>query len=192
MSQHKGFQVEVSKEVIRRAKRGEVDAFEQIYLTYFTASHALAMRICGQTAMAEDIVQESFIKMMHNIQKYRGDGLFAGWLSRIVTQKTINRIKGNAKVHLVGDEVLDNKESKDLFSYNWLDACSDIEALLENLSAVSRAVFLLHEVEGFNHKEIAELFDKTESFSKVTLSRAYAKLRKVVTMPQKESESAFK
>jgi len=186
MSQDKGFQLEVSKDIIRRAKRGDMEAFEQIYVAYVDASYSLALRICGQPAMAEDIVQESFIKMMHKIDSYRAEGLFAGWLSRIVTHETIDRIKGNTKVHLLGEEGFENEESTDLFSYNWLDACNDLDNLISNLSTTARAVFLLHEIEGFNHKEIAALFDKTESFSKVTLSRAYATLKAVAIATQQE------
>jgi RNA polymerase sigma-70 factor (ECF subfamily) len=67
-----------------------------------------------------------------------------------------------------------------LFNYNWLESCRDIESLTCQLSNTNRAVLLLHEVEGYSHKEIAKLFDKSESFSKVALSRAYAALRQIV------------
>ena len=192
MSLDKGFQVEVSKTVIRQAKRGDIAAFEHIYLVYADACYSLANRICGQSSMAEDIVQESFIKMMQKIKHYRAEGLFAGWLSRIVTHETIDRIKGNSKVHWLGEDNLEFEESNDLFSYNWLEACSDLDNLISHLSATARAVFLLHEVEGLSHKEIATLFDKTESFSKVTLSRAYATLKSVASAIQQENQDAFK
>jgi len=192
MSKNKGFQQEISTELIRQAQRKDMNAFEQIYVTYADACYGLALRICGQPAVAEDIVQESFMKLMNRIDTYRADGLFAGWLSKIVTYETINRLKANNKVYSLTEEQMLAEEAVDLFDCNWLEACLDLDSLLDNLSATARAVFILHEVEGFNHKEIADFFFRTESFSKVTLSRAYKLLRDVVATAEQESKYALK
>jgi RNA polymerase sigma-70 factor (ECF subfamily) len=177
----KGFSIEISHEVIRQAKEDNLDAFEEIYNTYSKACYLLAWRVCGQEAMAQDIVHDVFIKVMHKIKDFRSDGYFVGWIRQIVVRETINRVKSESRLHLITNEELCNEKCTDLFNYNWLESYRDIESLTCHLSATSKAVLLLHEVEGYNHKEIANFFDKSESFSKVTLSRAYAVLKKIVS-----------
>jgi len=184
-----GFSVEVSLDVIRQAQQGDIDAFEQIYHTYAEACYSLSWRICGQEVMAQDLVQDVFIKVINKINNYRADGVFAGWLRKIVVREAINKIKAETKLHLVTDDDLSQQECTDLFDCNWLESCLDLETLTNQLSVTSRAVFMLHEVEGYNHKEIANFFNKSESFSKVTLSRAYIALRQSVT--SQESTNAF-
>lgn len=161
------------------AQKGDMDAFEHIYRIYCSASYSLSYRICGQKAMAEDSVQESFIKIMKRIKQFKNEGSFAGWCRRIVMFETINRVKNLSRLTLVGNNVLENTTDVSLFDHNWLDNRIDLEKLIQQLSPLSRAVFFLHEIEGYTHKEIAQLFDKSVSFSKVTLSRAYALLRQV-------------
>jgi RNA polymerase sigma-70 factor (ECF subfamily) len=175
-----GFQQQLPNEVIRQAQAGDMLAFETIYNTYANACYSLALRISGNAALAQDIVQEVFIKIINKISSFRNEGYFAGWVRRIVANETINRIKSETRLHLVGEEEALNCPSGDLFEQDWLSACRDLDTLVTKLSATSRAVLLLHEVEGYSHKEIAELYGKSESFSKVTLSRAYASLKKIV------------
>jgi RNA polymerase sigma-70 factor (ECF subfamily) len=129
--------------------------------------------------MAQDIVQNSFITIMKAVTNFRGDGSFAGWIRRIVANETINKIRQQRRLQLVSDEHLPEFESNNLFDGNWLDSCRDLEYLLTRLKSEARAVLLLHEIEGYNHREIAEMFGKSESFSKVTLSRAYSQLKQV-------------
>ena len=164
MTKITGFSVEISLAVIRQAQQGDIDAFEQIYHTYAKACYSLAWRICGQEVMAQDLVQDVFIKVINKINNYRADGVFAGWLRQIVVRETINKIKAETKLHLVTDEDLSQQECTDLFDCNWLESCRDLETLTNQLSVTSRAVLLLHEVEGYNHKEIAKFFNKSESF----------------------------
>ncbi len=116
---------------------------------------------------------------MAGIGSYRNKGSFPGWIRRIVANETINRIKSESRLKLVTEETNFEPESENLFDHNWLSACRDLDNLLSHLSVTARAVLLLHEVEGYSHFEIAQLYEKSESFSKVTLSRAYNKLRQV-------------
>jgi len=176
-----GFSVEISHEVICAAQENNLDAFKEIYDAYSKACYSLAWRICGQEATAQDIVQDVFIKIIDKIKYFRAEGFFVGWIRQIVVRETINRIKSESRLHLVTNEELFNEECTDLFSYNWLESCLDIESLTRQLSATSKAVLLLHEVEGYSHKEIAKFFDKSESFSKINLSRAYAILKKTAS-----------
>lgn len=185
-----GFQQQVTKELIKQAQTGDMLAFEKIYKTYASACFQLAFRISGNKILAQDIIQEVFIKVINKITDYRDEGNFAGWIRRITSNETINRIKSENRLHLVGEELSETYPSNDLFDHDWLSACRDLERLLSQLSTTSRAVLLLHEVEGYKHKEIAQIFEKSESFSKATLSRAYASLRKIIL--KQEQKNAFK
>jgi len=176
-----GFSIEVPQEVVRQAQAGDINAFEEIYNTYSKACYLLAWRISGNEQVAQDLVQDTFIKVMNKINKYRFDGLFAGWLRQITVREAINKIKAETKLHLITEEEIHHEKCKDLFNYDWLDSCHDLEVLTRQLSKTARAVLFLHEVEGYNHKEIASFFNKSESFSKVTLSRAYNTLKQNIS-----------
>lgn len=171
-----GFQQHLSQGVIQQAQAGDILAFETIYLTYADASYNLAFRICNNQALAQDIVQEAFIKVMNKLNKFKHDGAFAGWVRRIVANETINRVKSESLLRLVSDDEILEQQETNLFGTEWLSACSDLEFLLKSLPIMSRAVIILHEIEGYKHKEIAGFFGKSESFSKTTLSRAYSSL----------------
>ena len=174
------------------AKKGDMDAFEQIYRTYSSASYSLSYRICGQKTMTEDSVHEAFIKIMKNINQFKNEGSFAGWCRRIVTFETINRVKQASRLSLLGNEVLENTSNSDLFDHNWLENRIDFEMLIQQLSPLFRAVFTLHEIEGYSHKEIAKLFSKSVSFSKVRLSRTYMNLKQLALSAKQEQPDAPK
>ena len=180
-----GFNQTVAKELIALAKKGDMKAFEHIYRTYAAASFSLSYRICGQKAMAEDSVHDAFIKIMKKIGQFKYEGSFAGWCRRIVTFETINRVKQANRLSLVGAEVPENRAHQNLFDQDWLSNHIDLEKLVQQVTPLSRAVFFLHEVEGYSHKEIGQFFGKSTSFSKVTLSRTYTKLRQLA-VPSKQ------
>lgn len=190
MTSATGFQQQLSMDLIQRAKTGDMLAFGTIYDTYADASYNLAWRISNNKILAQDIVQEVFIKIINNIGSYRSEGSFAGWIRRIVANETINRIKLESRLHLVGEENIEDYPASNLFGHNWVNTCRELDNLVARLSITSRAVLLLHEVEGYNHKEIAKMYDKSESFSKVTLRRAHISLRKMILA--QEQRSAFK
>jgi len=187
MTTASGFQQNLPEEIIRRAQTGDMLACEKIYRTYSKACFNLALRICSNKAMSQDIVQDVFIKVISRISSYKHQGSFAGWLRRIVAHETVNRIKSENRVHLVSVDETFDIESNNLFNQEWLISCKDLESLLNKLPTTSRAVLWLHEVEGFNHKEIATLYNKSESFSKVTLSRAYTSLKANVLRQEKRN-----
>ncbi|WP_196139074.1 RNA polymerase sigma factor [Aliikangiella sp. G2MR2-5] len=175
-----GFSQTLPEELIERAKLGDRSAFEQIYCTYAKACYNLAYRVCQQPALAQDIVQDCFVKLMQKIGQYKGEGYFSGWLRRIVANETINRVRKQNRLTLVGDDesgMLDSAVT--VFDSRWVLSEDRLTELLGKLSLNARAVLWLHEVEGYSHQEIAEMFGKSESFSKVTLSRAYSQLRKM-------------
>jgi len=185
-----GFQKQLAQVVIDKAIKGDMSALETVYLTYADACFSLAYRISQDQALAQDIVQEAFIKVMNKVCDFKSNGSFAGWIRRILVNETINRVKSNSILKLVADTEVEESASNDLFDFNWLITCHDLDEILKNLPTQSRAVLLLHQVEGYTHKEIADLYGKSESYSKVTLNRAYKNLKKCVL--EQEKCNAFK
>lgn len=168
----------VTNDVISRAKTGDHSAFKDIYNAYSAIAFTVAIRIVKQQELAQDVVQEAFIKVFRHISTYEGDVVFMAWFKRIVINEAINKLKAQNK--FVSDiEEYDDNNNESLFNENWLNAQQDLQSLLAQLSVEYRAVFVLHEVEGYKHKDIAVLLGKSESYSKVTLMRCYKKLREL-------------
>jgi RNA polymerase sigma factor (sigma-70 family) len=167
-----GFGAEIDDLTLARARRGDGAAFEQIYRRYSRAAFSLALRLCGRSDMAEDVVQEAFLKAMEKLSSYRGDAPFGAWLKRLVANSAIDRLR--AEKRWVDPEFAAVPEPQH-------DAGSEaqVEALglLARMSAPARAALVLHELEGYSHTELAALFGRSESYSKSLLSRGIARLR---------------
>lgn len=168
-----GFGQELDALTLARARRGEHAALEAIYARYARACYTLALRILGEAAAAEDVVQDVFVRLLTTIRGFRGDAPFGAWLKRMTANATIDVVRRNRR-H--GDDdveaVLDATSSASHDGEGAVDAWS----LLQKLPTRARAVLLLHEVEGYTHKELGELFGQSESYSKSILARALKRL----------------
>jgi RNA polymerase sigma factor (sigma-70 family) len=175
MNHATGFGAEIDELVLARARRGDGAAFEQIYRRYARSAYTLALRLSGRPDMADDVVQEAFLKAMEKLGSYRGDAPFGAWLKRLVANCAIDRLR--AERRWVDPEFAGVMEPQQ-------DAGgeSQVEALglLARMTAPARTVLVLHELEGYSHTELAELFGRSESYSKSLLSRAIARLRGLV------------
>ena len=185
-----GFRKQLPIEVIKRAKNGDVCAFEDIYHAYKDASYSLAYRLTYNTAVAEDITQEAYLKVFKSIVAYDFKGSFAGWIRRIVVNESINHLKSKYKLSILLDNDIAERELSSLFDTQWLIDLIELDSYLNRLPVISRMVMVLHEIEGYKHKEIANTFNKSESFSKMTLKRAYSELQELVKA--EEIKNAFK
>ena len=167
-----GFGAELDEVTLARARRGDGAAFESIYRCYSRPAYTLALRLCGRPDLAEDVVQEAFLKAMEKLASYRGEAPFGAWLKRLVANSAIDRLR--AERRWVDPEFAGVGEPQQ-------DAGSEaqVEALglLSRMSAPARAALVLHELEGYSHTELAALFGRSESYSKSLLSRAIARLR---------------
>ena len=169
-----GFGVELDAMTLARAKRGDGGAFERIYRTYSRPAYTLALRLTGRPDVAEDVVQEAFMKAMEKLGSFRGDAPFGAWLKRLVANSSIDRLRADKRwVDGDAETLLLPAES---------GAETQIEALglLARMTAPARTALVLHTIEGYNHAELAELFGKSESYSKSLLSRAIGRLRGVL------------
>lgn len=168
-----GFGQELDRITLERARRGDTDACAAIYRRYGTACYNLALRILGERAAAEDVVQEVFLKMMNTLSGFRGDAPFGVWLKRMTANATIDALRASQRFADEDPEtVFASMVSRGADADQRVDAFS----LLMRLPSRARAVLILHELEGYTHKELSELFGQSESYSKSILARALKKL----------------
>jgi RNA polymerase sigma-70 factor (ECF subfamily) len=164
---------------IHRAKSGDLAALERVYRAYEGTVYTLARRICRIPEDAEEAMQETFLEVCRSIGKFRGTGpgSLTAWIKRIASSKALIRIRYE-KYRETEEFHEDGSWAGRLDGDTGLQL--DLEAALHRLSDTSRAVVWLHDVEGYTHEEIAEQMGKTVSFSKSQLSRAHARLRKML------------
>jgi RNA polymerase sigma factor (sigma-70 family) len=178
--------IEIDPGIIRRAAVGEARAHEIIYRAFATPVYSICLRFTKAPAHAEDLVQETFIEIMRSIASFRGDAALGSWIRRIAVTKSLMFLRsawtkrGQALADGWDDVTAGEAVSHGISSHP--DDAMDLDAALASLPDVSRAVIWLHDVEGFTHKEIADLMGKTESFSKSQLSRAYQRLRPMLSV----------
>jgi RNA polymerase sigma-70 factor (ECF subfamily) len=161
---------------IQRAKTGDLEALEQVYRAYEGVVYTLARRICRTAEDAEDVLQETFLEVCRSIGRFRGTepGSLTAWIKRVAASKALMRVRREkyreADDLSDGDEVLGRRDPDVALQL-------DLEEALGRLSARSRTVVWLHDVEGYTHEDIAELMGMTVSFSKSQLARAHSRLR---------------
>ena len=182
-----GFGQALDRVTLERARRGDMAAFAVIYDRFGTSCYNLALRVLGEPAAAEDVVQDVFLKMFATLRGFRGDAPFGAWLKRMTANATIDVLR--ARQRFRDDDVDALFEALPAPAAGAEDR-ADAWALLMGLPPRAHAVLILHEVEGYTHRELAQLFGQTESYSKSILARALKRLNAVaLTVDAKEAAS---
>lgn len=144
-----------------------------IYKQFAGQVYSLGLRICQDATEAEDVLQDTFVDVFRKLGQYRGDAPFWFWLRQIAVNTALLRIRQrrnwDVALELVSQETASSADPV---------VHLDLENVLAALPVISRTVLLLHEVEGYTHREIGRLMGKSESFSKSQLARAHERLRK--------------
>jgi RNA polymerase sigma-70 factor (ECF subfamily) len=171
----------VDAEVVRRARGGDGDAFGTIVETYRDRLFGLALGIVRNTAAAEDIVQEAFVKAYRNLRRFRGDSSVYTWLYRIAVNTAHNHLRRERRAGRVDfEEVAPVIAAKDP---NPADRAADselgeaIDGAIQRLPRRQREVFILHYFERMTHREIAEVLGVTEGAVKASFFHAIRKLK---------------
>ncbi len=183
--------------ILARARRGDIKAHEILYRTYGGAVYSLARHLVRQDAIADEILQETFVEVISKIDGFKGNGSFAGWLRRIAVNKCLMHLRSSWHRRSQplefpgesGQEPVENHGSGNP-APETVQEQMDLEAALANLPAKARAVVWLHDVEGYTHGEIGQMMSKTASFSKSQLARAHEKLRDLLATAN-ENESCM-
>jgi len=153
-------------------------ACERIYRKFHKQAFHVALRVCNNRELAQDVTQEAFISAFKRLQQYRGDSPFWGWLRRVIINHAISALRKLPR-HDIAE--LEDYMASGIGDQDGIGHCMDLEQALQQLTDEDRMVVWLHDVEGYKHSEIAEFVGKTESYSKTRLSRARARLRMLIS-----------
>jgi RNA polymerase sigma-70 factor (ECF subfamily) len=173
-----GFDIDLDELTLAGARRGDMRACEKIYRKFHTPAFTVAVRICKCRELAQDVTQEAFISAFKRMHQFRGDSPFWGWLRRVIVNHAISALRKLPRHDAVE---LEDYMAPSGGDQDRLGHCMDLEQALGQLSDEDRMVVWLHDVEGYKHREIAQLAGKTESYSKTRLNRARARLRVLIS-----------
>lgn len=157
-------------DLIKGCIEGDRRMQKQLYDQFSPKMYAVCLRYMGNADDAQDILQEGFIKIFKNLERFRGDGSFEGWVRRIFVNTAIEHIR-KKKLNLSLTEKEDTIEFKSVSAIDNINE-KDLLKIVRDLSPGYRSVFNLYVVEGFSHKEIGELLGINEGTSKSQLARA--------------------
>jgi RNA polymerase sigma-70 factor, ECF subfamily len=163
-------------DLIARVRAGEPAAERELYDEHVERVYRLAYRLAGDDELARDITQETFIRVFERLHEFRGEARFSTWLHAIALSMALNALR---KVKRLRREV-DLEEGMDVSGTTRAaepDLKQRLAAAIDALPAGYRAVFVMHDVEGFTHEEIGGALGVETGTSKAQLSRARSKLR---------------
>ena len=165
------------------AATGDLCAFERIYTTHLPRVHGLVRRMTGGRD-TDEITQDVFVRAWQKLASFRGDSAFGTWLHRLAVNVVIERFRSEAtrrqRLH-DGEAIFDTLPGP----AHGGDLRMDFEAALEHVPDGAREIFVLHDVEGYKHHEIARLLDISAGTSKAQLHRARIMLRRHLRPPQR-------
>lgn len=157
-------------DLIKGCIEGDRRMQKQLYDQFSSKMYAVCLRYMGNADDAQDILQEGFIKIFKNLERFRGDGSFEGWVRRIFVNTAIEHIR-KKKLNFSLTEKEDTIEYKSVSAIDNINE-KDLLKIVRDLSPGYRSVFNLYVVEGYSHKEIGELLGINEGTSKSQLARA--------------------
>jgi len=168
---------------VQLAASGDMAAFEEVYRTYHRRVYAQCLRMTRSVAEAEDLTQEVFIQLYRKLETFRGDSLFTTWLHRLTTNAVLMHFR---KVAARPEQTTEDAETLNSFvdrtpsqNSSLVDRIALDEAIRQ-LSPGYRAVFILHDMEGYEHHQISKMLGCAVGTSKSQLHKARMKLRRLL------------
>lgn len=174
---------------IRRAINGDERALRAIWTQHAPRIDALVRRLVGDPDQAEDVAQEVWIQIFRALPGYRGDSQFSTWAHRIAVNRTLNALRSLRRVSKLEVDIEEDSSTVEHDGDRSLLA-QTIDEAVRKLSPGARHVFVLHDVEGYTHEEIATELGITPGGSKSQLFKARAKLRRLLAPLMDESTPA--
>ncbi len=165
---------------VRLAASGDRHAFERLYRDNLNHVYAVCVRMCGDRMRAEELAQDAFVRAWERLPQFRGDSAFSTWLHRLTVNVVLEaqRSERRNRARTESDDVLD--EAPPIVRREHHAEKMDLAVAIAALPPGARAVFALHDVEGYKHEEIAEMLDITAGGSKAQLHRARRLLREAL------------
>jgi RNA polymerase sigma-70 factor (ECF subfamily) len=181
-------------EAIERAKQGDAEAFQALYDRHKRRVYSLCLRMTANTAEAEDLAQEAFLQLFRKIGTFRGESAFSTWLHRLSVNVVLMHLRKKSLPVVSLEETTQNTEEdspKKDFGAEDLSLAGSIDRLqlqkaVESLPPGYRTIFVLHDVEGYEHNEIAGIVGCSIGNSKSQLHKARMKLRDILRIKRAE------
>src|SRR5262249_29138728 len=173
--------------MVRKAQQGDSDAFAALFYAHRSRIHSVCLRMTNNTAEAEDLTQDAFLQVFRKLGTFRGDSALSTWLYRVAVNTVLMHFRKKPlrqisldEPHCQGAKVVPREYgSRD----DRLSGCVDritLARAIKHLPDGCRTIFLLHEVEGYEHQEIAELLECSVGNSKSQLHRARQHIRELL------------
>ena len=180
-------------EAIERAKQGDAAAFEALYHLHKRRVYSLCLRMTANTAAAEDLTQEAFLQLFRKIGTFRGESAFSTWLHRMAVNVVLMQLRKKGLPVVPLEENIETEEESprkepgadDPRLAGSIDRMQ-LQRSIEALPPGYRMIFLLHDVEGYEHNEIAEMVGCSIGNSKSQLHKARMKLREILKTSRAE------
>jgi RNA polymerase sigma-70 factor (ECF subfamily) len=180
-------------EAIERAKQGDAAAFEVLYNLHKRRVYSLCLRMTTNTAEAEDLTQEAFLQLFRKIGTFRGESAFSTWLHRMAVNVVLMQLRKKGLQLVPLEDENEGEEETPKKDYGAQDnvLAGSIDRLqlknaIDRLPPGYRSIFVLHDVEGFEHNEIAEIVGCSIGNSKSQLHKARMKLRELLKTSRAE------
>ena len=187
-------------ELIERAKLGDAQAFQALYDKHKRRVYSLCLRMTANTAEAEDLTQEAFLQLYRKIGTFRGESAFSTWLHRLSVNVVLMQLRRKSLPVVSLEETTQGEEDTPKKDFGAEDlALSDeycaslgsidrlqLQKAVDDLPPGYRTIFVLHDVEGYEHNEIATIVGCSIGNSKSQLHKARMKLRDLLKMNRAE------
>ena len=160
--------------IVEKCRRGDREAQKELYSHYAPTLLGMARRYFSAVEDAEDILMEAFYKIFTNMDQYKGEGSFEGWMKRILVNEALMRLRRHRNFALsIESEALEIPDENDILSSIQHD---EIIELLDHLPTGYRTIFNMYVIEGYKHREIADVLNISINTSKSQLIQAKKKL----------------
>jgi len=176
-------------DVVRLAQHGDAAAFERIYQLHRRKVYNLCLRMTGDRTEAEDLTQDVFLQLLRKIDTFRGESAFSTWLHRMSVNIVLMRFRKKPKAETPLDTIINPEEDSrtlpkefgqpDLRLNGVIDRIT-VQAAINELPPGYKVMFILHDIEGYNHDEIAEMFGCSVGNSKSQVHKARLRLRELL------------
>lgn len=176
-------------DVVRLAQEGDAVAFERVYRLHSRRIYSLCLRMVADPAEAEDLTQDVFLHLFRKIGTFRGESAFSTWLHRMTVNIVLMRLRRKRMEKISLDSITNPGDESDTQPTEFgrpdlrLNGVIDritLQAAMKELASGYRAIFILHDVQGFKHSEIAQIFGCSVGNSKSQLHKARALLRELL------------
>jgi len=180
-------------EAIERAKQGDAEAFEALYHLHKRRVYSLCLRMTANAAEAEDLTQEAFLQLFRKIGTFRGESAFSTWLHRMAVNVVLMRLRKKGLPVVPLDDTMETEEESPRKEPGAPDSRLEgsvdrllLQRVVDGLPPGYRRIFVLHDVEGYEHNEIADMVGCSIGNSKSQLHKARMKLRELLKTSRAE------